>query len=500
MEDCSMFRALIACFLMVGGCVREVPPSGDNPPPPGSTDMGGQPGSDDQGPPPAPPLVADAVLQSVTTDQTLMAILLNAADENGVTDGDLRVMSPSGTVSTPVGGHAWAASFGYRTSVIAYLANPTASIDANSTAVYGSANLWMPGMSAGARVSSGLAPLHVNPPDNSFALFWDTSTASLAGTGDVKLARSKDCAGAACQPLTLASSLTGVFSMAAAADSAYGAFVVRNAATSFDVYLVNVTAGTATKVVTAGPSSSFSFSPDGALLAAVAPGNLLQVFSTATGAASSWSALPAGAKALQVSFADPSTLIVRATPAGTTAQTAYRTTATATTPVATGIVAMELPRNSSLTTGTARFLFVNTTVTGKVGDVVAYDLSATTPTAIPVATAASLSSIAVSYDQTYARLLESFDTTSMTGTLTAVALPSGTATPLANMVSLTSPSFAGSHTLFYFDDSTATGTLTAWDGTNSSTYGTGVQEYRVRFTPSTVYFSSSVGVYATALQ
>jgi hypothetical protein len=498
MEDCSMFRALIPCLALLGGCVREVPPSGDNSPPPASTDMGGQP-TDDQGPPAAPPLVADSILQAVTTDQTLMGFLINAADENGVTAGDLRVMSPAGTASTPVGGHAYGASFGLRSSVLTYLANPTASIDASSTAVYGSVNVWMPGMSAGARLSAGLAPLHVAPPDNSFNLFWDTTAASFAGAGDVKLARSADCAGAACQPLTLKPSLTGLFSMAAAADGMHGAFVVRTAATTYDVYLVDVAAGTATRVVTAGPSSSFSFSPDGAWLAAIGPGSTLQVFTAATGAAATWSALPAGAKALQVSFADPTTLVVRATPAGTTVQTAYRSTASATSPIVSGVVGMELPRNSTSTQGTARFLFVNTSVTGKVGDVIAYDLQASTPTAIPVATAANVTSVAVSFDQTYARVLESFDSTSMTGTLTAVALPGGTTTTLASGVSLSSPSFAGSHTLLYLDDSTATGTLTSWDENGTSTYSPGVDEYRVRFTPSTVYFSTASGVYATAM-
>jgi hypothetical protein len=242
------------------------------------------------------------------------------------------------------------------------------------------------------------------------------------------------------------------------------------------------------------------------MMAAVGPSYALQVFAAANGAPTSWGALPAGSRAVQVAWADPATLAVRAAASGV--QTAYRTTATGATLIASPIVDMELSRNSSSTQGTARFMFVNTSLSGGIGDVVAYDLTATAPSPIQVASAAHVSSIGISYDQTYVRVLENFDATAMTGTLTAVALPSGTATALAPGVGLGSPTFAGNHTLFYLDSSTGDRTLTAWDERGATSYASGVQQYRVRFSPSTVYFSTdpaaappdwAPGVYATAM-
>ena len=91
--------------------------------------------------------------------------------------------------------------------------------------------------------------------------------------------------------------------------------------------------------------------------------------------------------------------------------------------------------------------------------------------------------------------------------MNACALTSDAAS-LASGVSLTSPAFVGSHTLYYLDSSTVDRTLTAWDENGTTIYASGVSEYRVRATPSTVYFSIdptevpagyAAGVYAAAV-
>ena len=139
---------------------------------------------------------------------------------------------------------------------------------------------------------------------------------------------------------------------------------------------------------------------------------------------------------------------------------------------------MELPRNSSSTSGTARYAFMTSTTTSGVGPVVGYDLSAVTPVPIPIATAASTASVAVSSGQTYVRVLDSFDSDEGTGTLVAVSLPDGTPSSIADDVTTGGPSSTPARTtLFYID---GTGTLGSWlDGAFTS-YADSVDQYRVR--------------------
>jgi hypothetical protein len=219
---------------------------------------------------------------------------------------------------------------------------------------------------------------------------------------------------------------------------------------------------------------------------------VLQVMTTSTATAATWGAMPVGSKTYAALFADPTNLLVRAVPSGATTGTLYKTTAAvAATPIATNVARFELPRNSSSPTGTARYAFVNTntTATSLVGDLAAYDLTATTPTAIPVATSTLITLIAVSYDQVYARVLESYDATSLTGTLTMVALPGGTKTTLTAGVPQASVAFVNTHSVAYFDPTSTPGTLTEWTDGASTTYANHVYNYRVRYTPSTLYFT-----------
>jgi hypothetical protein len=155
----------------------------------------------------------------------------------------------------------------------------------------------------------------------------------------------------------------------------------------------------------------------------------------------------------------------------------------------------------------ARFVVLNTSVTAGVGDMTAYDLTATTPVGVPLASMASVYSLGVSYDQNYARVLESYDGGSQTGTLTLVSLPSGTKTTIATGVGLASPAFVNSHSLLYVDSSQ---TLTLWSDGTTTTYASSVDAYRVRYTPANLYFDVGTvgdnvygygpGIYAQALQ
>jgi hypothetical protein len=134
----------------------------------------------------------------------------------------------------------------------------------------------------------------------------------------------------------------------------------------------------------------------------------------------------------------------------------------------------------------SRYVFTSMTQTNGAGDVEAFDFAAASPTAIPVATAAGLGSIAISFDQTYARVLESYDATAHSGTLTLAALPGGTASTVRTGVALNSPVFVGMHAVVYIDNANAD-TLTQWNDGTSTTYATGVNTYRVR--SKTLYFN-----------
>jgi hypothetical protein len=133
----------------------------------------------------------------------------------------------------------------------------------------------------------------------------------------------------------------------------------------------------------------------------------------------------------------------------------------------------------------ARFAVLNTSLTAAgVGDMTAYDLTATTPVGVPLASMASTASVALSYDQSYARVLESYDTSSQTGTLTLVSLGSGTKTTIATGVGLSSPSFINMHSLMYI----ASSELLVWSDGTMITYASGVDAYRLRNSPLNLYF------------
>jgi hypothetical protein len=491
---------LLACStcLALGGCnntpaVMPPPPDMASLPSSGGGDMATAGGDDmatfDTGP--AQQVATGGVLQAVSADQTLMAYLTSAAPSNGVVAGSLALaqLPPSGQ-PLPIGDNAWAASFGSSSTVLTYLTGPTPSVDHGSTAVYGALNLWTSGSSAGVRLSTGFAPLRTTTPNNSWALFWDTAAASVAGPGDVKLVRSAECTAGGCTAVTVAPAATGVINIAPSPDGAHAAYVIKNAGATatFDVFLVTVATGAAARVITAGSSPSIAFSTDGALFAAVGPAGALTIVTSATGAAATWAALPTGSKTVQVAFADTATLLVRATPTGATSPTAYKTTATAATALATGIVGMELSRSAAK--GVARFVVLNTSVTAGVGDMTAYDLTANAPAGVPLASMASAASLAVSFDQSYARVLESYDNSSQTGTLTLVSLSDGTKTTLATGVSLSSLAFVNAHSLFYID---STQTLTSWSDGTMTTYASGADAYRVRYSPTNIYFDVGPG-------
>jgi hypothetical protein len=433
---------------------------------------------------PAQKILSGGLLQSVSSDQTQLAYLSSTTTVGNVVAGSLLVtaLPPSGQ-SRAIADNAWAAAFGGTPPVLAYLSGPTPSID-GTTSVFGALNFWTPGMSAAARLSTGFAPLRALAPSNAWALFWDTAAASVNGAGDVKLARAGDCTASTCAPITLAPAVSSVVSVAAAPDGERGAYVIKNAGSpsTFDVFLVTISSGATARVVKGGSSSAIAFSTDGALFAAVGSGGALVVLASATGAPTTWAAPPTGSKTSQVGFADAARLLVRATPVGASSANAYTTTATAATLLASGIAGMELPHSGPK--GEARFVVLNSSATSGVGDMTAYDLKASAPVGLPLATMASTSALSVSFDQTYVRLLESFDSGTQTGTLTMVSLIDGSKTTIAGGVSLSSPAFVGAHTLFYFDSS---GTLTSWLDAATVSYAGGVEAFRVR--SSNLYFS-----------
>jgi hypothetical protein len=454
---------------------------------------------------PAQQIVTSGLLQAVSPDQSSVAYVTSPSSVDGVLAGTLTVSLVAAAGNTSVASDAFSATFAGNANVLMYLTGPTASIDAGQSTVYGGANLWQPGMTAGVRLSKGLAPIRVTALDNSWTLFWDTPTASNQGVGDVELVRAADCGTSTCTLLRLATGVT-VASMVLSPDGTYAAYSVKNAPGSFGVFLVTIASGTVTTIASAASTGSIGFSPDGALLASVGPASALQVTTTATGATAPWSALPSGTKSLTVGFADPTTLLVRGQVSGGATVTVYKTTAAAASPIASGpsTLTMLIVRNTAATTGTAHHLFTSMTPANGIGDVEAYDLAVAAPTAIPVASAAALNSIAVSSDQTYARVLDAYDPNARTGTLTLVSLSNGSPSTLPSGVTLAASSFTNVHSLMYIDPANHNA-LTELTDAATTTFATGVTAYRLR--SGTLYFSLDTpddlygyppGIYSTA--
>src|SRR5262249_26830021 len=149
-------------------------------------------------------------------------------------------------------------------------------------------------LTAGVTLSSGYAVSRFVAGDGSYAVWWDAATPTAAGSGDLKLARSADCKGPGCAPITVAAGVTRPIALIGAGGPA--AASIKSGA-GYDVGLADVAAGTSTQVISGGTSGSISFSSDGALLAGVGPGTALRVFASDDGSAAAWGALPAGARA-----------------------------------------------------------------------------------------------------------------------------------------------------------------------------------------------------------
>jgi hypothetical protein len=147
---------------------------------------------------------------------------------------------------------------------------------------------------------------------------------------------------------------------------------------------------------------------------------------------------------------------------------------------------MLIVRNTAGPAGTARFLFTSMAPANGVGDLEAYDLSVAAPTTIPVASAAALNAVAVSLDQTCARVLDAYDPGARTGTLTLVPLLDGSPVALASGVAQTASSFTQAHSLMYIDPAHQ-GTLTELTDGFSTTFATGATAYRLR--SGALYFS-----------
>lgn len=454
---------------------------------------------------PARPIVSSGLLEAVSPDQSSIAYVTAPSSLDGVSAGALAVTPVAAVAATAVASDAFSATFAGNPGVLMYLTGPTASIDPGQSTVHGAANLWQPAMTAGVRLSKGFAPTRVTALDNAWTMFWDTPTASNQGVGDVDLVQAAGCGASTCTVQRLSTGVT-VASMALSPDGKHAAYSVKNPGGSFGVFLVAIASGSVTPIATAAATGSIGFSPDGALLASVGPAFALQVTNASTGATATWSALPAGTKTLTVGFADPATLLVRGQATGATTVTIYRTTVAAATPVVSGpsTLTMFVVRNAATTTGTARYVFTSQTPANGVGDVEAYELAVAAPHAIPVASAAALNSIAVSFDQTYTRVLDAYDASAKTGTLTLVSLSNGSSSPLAPGVALAAASFTSQHSLMYIDPANHDA-LTELTDAVPTTFATGVTAYRLR--AGTLYFSLATadslygyppGIYATA--
>jgi hypothetical protein len=441
------------------------------------------PGSDGSGT--AQELVdGSALLQSVSNDQSWMAYL-QTPSQGAVTSGPLFVAPMANPAQAQMlAQNAYSASLS-TDSRLFFLDDPQPSIDANSTATYGRLKFWMPGMAAAAPLSTGYAVVRETGPNNAYALFFDPATPSAAGFGDIKLARASDCTAGGCTTTTLVPAVRRIAGATTSSDGRFAAFTVfASNLHGYDTYLVDILAGTASRVVSGGSAVTINFSTDGALLAAVGPGGALRIFDSASHAPVTWSALPEQTSVVQVAFSDPTTLVVRAKASGATQADAWVTTPTASTQLATGINNLGIYRSAA---SGGRWAVLSHNYTSGVGDLVAYDLTGASALPITVASASGYSALGMSADGQYLRVLENYDATAGIGDLVVVSLPDGQPQAVASQIAVGAPAFfGGAHELGYLDGN---GTFTVWNDTASTDLANGVVDWRARGSTVTLYFT-----------
>jgi hypothetical protein len=447
-------------------------------------------------------LVDNAVLAAVSPDEKLLAYYTNySMMSNHAALGTLSVKPLAGGAPTALGDNAFGAAFTMNGSAMTWSTGPTPSTDANAVnVVYGALSVWTPQTTAAVKLTTGLATYAAEPPDSSFVLYFDGAMPTRAQTGNVVLVRTAECTGTTCKPVMLASNVE-VSSMISSLDGRFGAYVVRNgtgAAAMHEAWLVDVAAGTTTKVAASTLANFVALSPDGSLLATGAslmvPGVpvpvplQLQVFSTSSKALVTWAAQPQGTATVQAAFSDASTLITRVT----TAQmmgSIYRSTASAATQLVPTAKLFILQRN---TAAAARWLFVTTANATAPYDLSVYDLMAATPTAMTLGTMTSAPT--VSNDGTLVRFMENYDVNAETGSLMTAALPAGQPSKVADGVPLGGVAFVSeTDKVLYLDALGGMGALTEINGSKSTAIARLVFNYRTRSMPDQKLFFATTG-------
>jgi hypothetical protein len=445
-------------------------------------------------------LADNAVLAAVSPDEKFLAYYTNySMMSNHAALGTLSVKPIGGGATTALGDNAFGGAFTMTGSALTWSTGPTPSTDANAVnVVYGGLSVWTPQTTAPVKLTTGLATYAAEPPDSSFVLYFDGAMPTRTQTGNVSLVRTSECAGTACKPIMLAANVE-VSSMIASLDGRFGAYVVRSgtgAGAMHDAWLVDVMAGTATKLASSTLANFVALSPDGNLAAVgasmtvpgvpVAVPLQLQVFSTSSKAAVPWAAQPQGTGTVQAAFSDASTLITRVTTAQMMSSI-YRTTASAATQLVPTAKLFILQRN---TAQAARWLFVTTANATAPYDLSVYDLMAATPTAMTLGTMTSAPT--VSSDGTVVRFLESYDVNAETGSLMTAALPAQP-TKIADAVPAGGVAFVNeSDKLLYLDALGGTGALTEINAGKSTAIAKFVFNYRTRAMPEEkLYFATT---------
>jgi hypothetical protein len=441
-------------------------------------------------------LADNAVVAAVSADEKYLAYLTGPSllADQGPT-GSLSVAPVAGGAATKLGDGAFSATFNRSGDVLLFATAPTPSTDAGSKTIYGALALWTPSTTGAIKLTQGLAIDLAVPPDDSWVLFWDAPLPEKSQMGDVVLVRASECAGAACQPVTVAKGVECTFTTFSA-DGRFAAYVVKNG-NKYETWLVDIMAtGPPTMLASSLLGNSAAFSPDGSLVATggtVMMGNVplplqLQVFSTGNAMPVPWAPQPAMTFSVELQFADSQTLIVR-TSTAQMATAVYKTTASAATLLTQGakeIYVQRVPAASS------RWLFVSVNAMGTPPaapfDWQVYDLESPTPAAVQLATAANLP--VVSDDGTTVRFLESYDATALDGTLMVGALGAGPPSMVAANVPAASPQFESStNAVLWLDSIMGQGTLSEWAAGKSKPIAKNVYDFRSRATPDEIYYA-----------
>jgi hypothetical protein len=452
-------------------------------------------------------LVDNATFAAVSREGSKLAYYTDFVANASAQSGTLSLLDVASGASTTLAADANGATFTNESDTLEFWTNSQPSIDAGSTLTFGALHAFTPLMGGPVQLGTGFAARNIGPWDRVYKLVFDVAQPSLAQPGTLRLYRLSECGDTSCPGQTIASNVLVTDLVASPNDefAAYRVKVTNGTTVTYQTYLLAVGTASSTLIATAttqfaGPS--LEFSPDSALLATTDGEGGFLVISTASHEAVPWAALPVGGSAVEFSFIDTLSLIVRVFSAQTD-DGIYRVSSSASTQIA--------PSSQGYSLAGGRYVYVATNKSPYA--LTLLDLGMLAPTPITLTENGAGYPISNTTGDT-ALFIDQFDATEKSGVLTAVTAASGELTPIASHIFTNNYRFfaSGADALYVANAGADTvGTLHVWSAGVDTVVANNVYAFAgIAFAEPTIYFDVTTtdatvspprtpGVYVTTL-